>query len=139
MGNALTFNALTGQFDLVSRPPDKVQSAPGEYTVLASVAVRDLVYVSGDKAVAVADNASMSTGPCWAIVLAKPTTTTATLALSGKIAGFSGLTPSEELFVGTSGGLASPGSLPTTGFIQRVGVAVSATEILFEPSEPVLL
>lgn len=118
--------------------PDKLRSNTGEFTVPASVNVRDLVYVTGALAADQADANDIARGPVYAIVLDKPTSTTATLALGGKIPGFTGLTPGAALFVGTGGAVVSP-PLSATGYAQRVGVAISSTTIVFTPSQSIHL
>lgn len=121
--------------------PDKLRSNTGEFVVPSGAAVRDLVFISGSLAATLADNSSIATGPVVALILDKPTATTATLAFAGKIGGFSGLTPGDELFVGSAGGIVTPGSLPNSegNYMQRIGVALNATSILLSPGEPIIL
>ena len=51
--------------------------------------------------------------------------------------GFTGLTPGESIFLDAAGAIAQ--SVPTSGFSVRLGVALSATDILVEPAQPIKL
>ena len=52
----------------------------------------------------------------------------------GELDGFAGLTPDDKLYVQDTGIISN--LLPTTGFIQQIGISFSATKalILFQPS-----
>lgn len=120
---------------------EKVQSVTGAFTVAASVDVGDLVYLTGDYSGDRASYTATTTAPAVGVVQDKPTGTTATLVFSGLLDGFSGLTPGDELFLGITGGIITSSSLPTSpgNVVQRVGVAVDATTILFSFAQPVEL
>lgn len=64
---------------------------------------------------------------------------TATVYLTGNvISGLSGLTPAARYFLHTTAGLATLTPPTATGSVwQPVGIASSATEIVFEPEEPI--
>ena len=64
----------------------------------------------------------------------------ATVYFEGTITGLSGLTPGDTYFVsGSTPGAVTNTPPTTTGYItQKVGVAISATELSFEPGEPVI-
>lgn len=47
---------------------------------------------------------------------------------SGEIDGFSGLTPNSKIYLQANGVLTS--TIPTSGFIQQVGIALSTTKLL---------
>lgn len=125
----------------VGASSDQLISPPGFYAVSAGVAVRDLVYISGDNAMEAADNSSIATAPVKGIVVAKPTSTTATVLYFGKVDGFAGLSAGQDLFLGTSGGYVTAGSLPTTpgSIIQKIGSAIDSDTILFDPKILVVL
>jgi hypothetical protein len=120
---------------------DVVQSLPGEFTVPSAAAVGDLMYSSGSDTLARADNASISTVPAIAVVVAKPTSTTATVVYLGRVDVFAGLTPGADYYVGTSGALILASSLPSASgsVAQKIGTALAADALLFEPGEIVIL
>lgn len=63
----------------------------------------------------------------------------ATVYFEGTNTGLSGLTPGAKIYLGTAGaGTATP---PTTAthISQRIGTALSATEVSFEPQRPITL
>ena len=67
----------------------------------------------------------------------------ASVYFEGTITGLTGLTPGARYYLDTTAGaiVISSGTLPSgTGkIIQPVGVAISATELSFEPGEPITL
>lgn len=138
MGAALEFNPFTGTLDWVAQP-DSI-SEPGEFTVPAGAVVGDLVYPSGNLAMTQADNADIST-QAVALIVEKPTATTATLLFMGKVTGFAGLTFGDELFLGSSGAVVTNASLPTSAdsIIQKVGTVVDATTFIFDPQIAIIL
>jgi len=135
---ALEFNLFTGTLDWVAQP-DNV-SAVGEFTVPAGANVGDLVYPSGNLAMTQADNSSAST-QAVALIVAKPTSTTATLLFMGKVSGFAGLTAGDDLFLGSSGAFVTSAGLPTAAdsIIQKIGTVVDTTTIIFNPQIAVVL
>ncbi len=120
---------------------DAILSQTGEYTVFPSSAVGDLVYITGDKTAEVADNGGIATAPARAVIYDKPAAAVATLLFSGMMIGYSGLTPSQELFLGVLGGFVDSGSLPVLPgeVIQKVGVVVAPDTILFFPNQLIVL
>lgn len=110
-------------------------------TVPTAVSVNDIVYITGDYTADRADNGAVGTTPGIGVVISKPTSTTAKIRFYGVLSGFSGMTPGAAQFLGSLGALIEPGSLPSTpgSVIQRLGMALSATVLAFEPSEPILL
>jgi len=135
---ALEFNPFTGTLDWVAQP-DAV-SDPGEFTVPAGAVVGDLVYPSGNLAVTQADNSDIST-QAVALIVEKPTSTTATLLFMGRVKGFAGLTFGDELFLGSSGAFVTKTGLPTSSgsTIQKIGTAVNSTDFIFDPQIAVIL
>ena len=64
----------------------------------------------------------------------------ATVYFEGRITGLSGLTPGARQYLGTSAGARTETAPSTAGnVVQCVGTAVSATELNFEPQEPIEL
>ena len=118
-----------------------VVSAQGQYTVPVGVTVGDLVYITGTDAADKASNAALATMPVAAVVIAKPTTVTATLLYSGRASGFAGMTPGAMQYAGVNGARIESGSLPSApgSVIQQVGVAVSADQMIFSPKSPIVL
>ena len=118
-----------------------IDSGIGEIAVASGDAIGDLMYMSGSAAMAKADNGSLSTAPAVAIITGKPSSTTATVRYAGKVSGFSGFTPGEDLFLGTAGSIIGSGSLPSSAnsIIQRIGTALSATELLLDVGPIVIL
>lgn len=119
-----------------------VSGGVSTFVVPSAVSVGDLVYqAGGDYTADRADNSSTSTSPAVGVVTSKPTSTSAVVRFWGELALFSGMTPGLEQFLGTTGGLVEPGSLPSSpgSVIQRVGVALNATTLLLLPGEHILL
>jgi hypothetical protein len=64
----------------------------------------------------------------------------ATVYLEGTVTGLTSLTPGAIYYLSATAGLAQPGAVTTSGYIsQEIGVALSATEISFEPQQPITL
>ena len=135
-GSDASLKALVGALGNAST----VRSETGQFTCPTGVAVHDLVYLTGDMTVDTADNSAIATTPIVGIVIDKPTNTTATLVFFGVVAGFTGLTPGADVFLGTNGGIIVP-PLPTTPgtVIQKIGQVVSPTTLLLDPDTPVVL
>lgn len=110
------------------------------FTVPSAVAVRDLVYVTGASTADRADNGAASTNPAKGVVVAKPTTTSAEVVFYGVVGGYAGLTSGALQFLGTTGGIIES-SLPTTPgeVIQKVGLAINTTTLLFDPDQRIVL
>lgn len=120
---------------------DAVVSSAGEYAVPLASVVGQLVYITGDKTADLADNGAVATAPARALILAKTAATRATLLFSGKAALYSGLTPTDQLFLGSAGGFTTASSLPTSvgSVIQKIGSVVAPDTILFFPHQLVVL
>jgi hypothetical protein len=102
------------------------------YTCLASVAVGDVVYVSGSGTVSKAS--SSFSFPALGVVQAKPTATSADVVLSGQtLAVMVGLVAGSEYFTSSTPGALS--SLPPTSpgsTVQRIGIAESPTQLVVQ-------
>lgn len=57
------------------------------------------------------------------------------VVLLGELDGFFGLTVNEPVYLSVSG--TTTQTLPTSGYIQRIGVAISTTKILLNLSDPI--
>jgi hypothetical protein len=111
----------------------QVVSGVGAIAVPAGVAVGDVVYVSAADSADQADNTSAATTPAIGVVLAKPTAVTATVLYLGEAPVFVGLTPGVEYFVGLVGGITTVAPTGSGDIVQRVGVALNATTLIFNP------
>ena len=63
----------------------------------------------------------------------------ATVYLEGTITGLTSLTPGAAVFLGTLGAATATAPSAAGSISQEIGIAVSATEVSFEPQRPVLL
>lgn len=111
-----------------------VQSGDGAWTVPSGVSIGDLVYVTGSFTADLADNDSTSTAPAVGVVIAKPTPTTATLAYFGETS-VGGLTAGVSYFLGEDGGVTATAPSTPGEVVQRVGVAITSTILLFDPEQ----
>lgn len=93
----------------------------------------DLVYLdpANDNKVLVNQNNSV-TFQTIGVIKEKPTSTSANVLILGIFNGFSGLASSGKVFLQTNGKAGQ--TLPTTGYVHALGIAVSETEILFIPN-----
>lgn len=112
----------------------------GRFSVPIDVVVRDLICTTGDFTGVRADNAIPGLAPVVGAVVAKASDTIALVAYHGSISGYSGFTAGADLFLGNEGGIIEP-PLPTAvgTVIQKIGQALSATVLLFDPDQPVVL
>lgn len=97
-----------------------------------TLALRDLVKITASNFVSKVTSNSASEIP-WGIlgiVTDKPTSITASVALFGRVSGFSGFTPGDVLFVSTIGTLTH--TVPSTGTVQIVGFASKSDEIIVD-------
>ena len=113
--------------------PDANVSAPGAWAVPAAVVAGDVVYATGSFTADKADRTSPATMPAIGVVIAKPAATLATIRYSGEAPYFAFLLPGVEYFVGLAGAIEAPGTTVDGEVVQRVGVAISATTLLFTP------
>ncbi len=70
--------------------------------------------------------------PIIGIIKSKPSPAVAKVLLIGVAGGFSGLVKGKNVFISNSGLVTS--ARPTTGYIQKLGVALSESTVLFIPS-----
>jgi len=111
-------------------PPATTAYIEQDYPCTA-VALRDAVYVRPDGIVDKADASSMATGPVIGFVSALPAPGTATVRYAGQLGGFAGLTPGVVYYLNAApaptGSIVSPPVDAPGYFVQRVGIAASAT------------
>jgi hypothetical protein len=136
-GSVLLMSDGVSNWDVVAEyagpgPASAASTVQGDlYACLASVSVRDAVYLSAADTVDKADADGVGTQPLIGFVVSKPTTTTCRVIYYGEIPGFSGLTIGVNYFLSeTAGGITI--TAPTVGgsIIQKVGFARSATTLV---------
>jgi len=123
-----------GSLALLNPPiAGQLRSYPGAFTVPSSVAVGDIVCVTGANSADVADDSTITKLPAMGVVLQKLSTVTATLLYRGEAHIFSGLTPGARYFIATSGGLTLTPTDVVGKYIQSVGVAIDDNTLFFDP------
>lgn len=128
-----TINPFTGQLDAYRNTVDNANNIVESRICLAGAAIGDLVVESAtvtNLVETVTDNTDVR--PVFAIIIDKPTDTTCTIVLLGRVSGFSGLTKGSKVFLSTSGGITS--TPPTTDYMQSLGVAKEVDTIDFNPN-----
>ena len=108
----------------------------GTYPTSGSIALRNVVAMNSSGQLV--QTHSSSTLPAIGFVSAIPASGQATLQTRGILAGFSSLTPGHDYYVDVVPGAIFP-SYTTGAFCQKVGVAVSSTELLITIEPPVSL
>jgi hypothetical protein len=140
-GQIPALNATTGLLDITMMPSG---IGPNTENIVASeaIAAGALVNVytnAGAVSVRNADNSNTSKIANGFVLAAVASAGTATVYFGGIISGLSGLTPGAQYFLGTVGAPILASALPTTAgtIIQSVGVAFSASVLVFEMGDPV--
>lgn len=112
-------------------------SAGSSFELIANIDLGGNRVVTG--AAAYADRTNMATiGRAIGITLgAANTGLPVGIATSGELDGFYGLTNNEPVYLSTNGTVTQV--LPTTGYLQKLGVAVSPTKLLINIQEPLAL
>lgn len=121
IGVALARNAETAQRVVITFSCDN------------SLSVGDVVYQSlmaDQTVVKIIDNYQVN--QAIGICVEKPASTTAKILVLGIAEGFSGLTTGGRIYLSSSGSITT--TKPTSGYLHNLGVAVSATDILFIPN-----
>lgn len=119
----------------------QLTSLSDQYNLPDHAPVGALVYFSGNLEARTASNASVLTAPARGVVLSKGAVAVGTILFVGEMLGFSGLTPGQDIFLGTGGSIIHAGSLPVNPgeVIQKVGSAVAPDRILFFPNQFIVL
>lgn len=127
---------------IVTRPLNSARTSTA--ICLATLAVGDLVYISGPKVgldltVAKADPYDSAKFPAIAVVIAKITPTRAVVQFEGDVAGvYTGLTPGKIYWLGPTGlpSLTPPApGLGETYRVQSLGVALDPTILRLDPQK----
>jgi len=110
-------------------------------TANGAISARDFVYVEAAGTIAVADNGSVGTRSVGIVQAAILDAAAGDVYFEGIVSGFTGLTPGANYYLGTGGTVVLAGGLPTaTGeIVQKVGVALSATELSIEIGQAIVL
>lgn len=134
-------NPFTGEFDAIRKPQAAVAAtqAPkliATFNTDVGTDVGDFVKVNGNNTVTAITDNSVSEMPngVFGICYSKPSSLVAEVLFVGIMAGFSGLTIGQPVFINTLG-LASH-TPPNTGMSQQIGFAVSATEVFINLMQP---
>ena len=109
---------------------ESVAIESGPFICPSAVLPSDVVYLMDDNKIDLADNSNSVTGDVLGVVISKPTSVTAFVRSRGPTNLFSGLTPTQKYFMGSSGALIS--TPPSNGVIQRVGKALTATTLYID-------
>ena len=103
------------------------------FTCESSAAEGDLVYLDpGSDNRVLVHTSNTVINQTIGVIIGKPSSTDANVLILGKADGYTGLTRSGRIYLGTDGAITQ--SLPATGYVQKLGVATSDTEILFIPT-----
>lgn len=133
------FNPLNGELDLVSFQTDVEVAAKVQETFdcAQSTSIGDLVVPSeilNDTVESVSTNYYPNL--VFGVVVAKPTPTRATVLVSGRLQGsqyqLMGLDFGKALYVSPLGKLTT--TPPTTGHVQRLGIAIKSDSVFLLPS-----
>lgn len=133
MGQSHKFNVFTNNFDLIT---DEVETATRivlTFDCEVTAAVGDIVYQDAGtptKVIVNSDNTEVQ--PSVGTIITKLTTTTCEVLVLGIDSGYTGLSIGAKVFLSGSGTTTS--TKPATGYVQTLGVAVSTTDIFFQPN-----
>ena len=136
-GQVLTWDASSSQWKPKPATGGTSLSVDGygNYTCLSSVAVGNVVYLSGSNTVGLA-NATDSTKLAIGIVLSKGSSTQCVVQLEGENSSFSGLTVGAVYYLGLTDGTMTT-IAPTIGgnIVQKLGFAKNSTTLVIEIDE----
>jgi hypothetical protein len=131
-GQILT--TLDASGGVIGWAPPAASTSGAVFSCPATVAVGDVVYISGSGTVDVASTEAGAgqTADAIGVVSSKPTSVTAVVNFSGIVAGFSGLTPGSIYYQapGTPGGITTTAPSGSGEKAHRIGVATSTVELL---------
>lgn len=135
--NAYQIPALnaSGQLDQTMMPtgigPDTTPVTASE--ALAAGALVNVWSNAGTPNARNADNTSTSKAAVGFVLGAVASGAQATVYMGGIVSGLSGLTPGQQYFLGTVGGVVTAAPTAAGTLTQAVGVAISATQLQFQP------
>lgn len=101
----------------------------------------DLVYVTGTGTIMKADANTVTKKAIGFVQSAISNAASGTVYFDGTITGLSGLTPGADYFLSaaTAGGITATPPSGAGDIVQFVGVALSATELTFNPAPPIIV
>lgn len=127
---------------LVSADTGAADPAVSEtYDCPSTVAVRDVVYLSGAGTVDKARADSAATMPAIGVVLSKPSSTTCVVKAMDSVDGFTGLTADTLQYVSPTTAGALTETAPTTAgqLVQQVGFSRNTTTLVVQLGTTILL
>ena len=140
MSSPFKFNPFTGNLDRTATKQTVVETAEKiaeTFDCLAGAAVGDVVVPSRTtQNLVLTLSSNVYDDAAFGIIIEKITLTTCKVLISGKLAGaafgLGGLTFGKPLFISTSGTI--PTTPPTTGHLQKMGIAIKTDTIFLLPS-----
>lgn len=123
-------------YRLVPNPSAEVAAASSlvlEFDCEATAAVNDIVHqdsINDTKVIVNTNNTEVK--PSIGVIIEKVTSTRCKVLILGIQAGYTGLSIGSKIFLDTNGTPTS--TKPSTGYVQTLGIAVSATQIYFTPN-----
>lgn len=132
-GQELVYDAGMGKYI----PKTPAVASPKIYTCPSGATVRQAVYLSASNTVALANATDTTKAPCLGLIASKPTSTTCTVQRIGPLAGFSGLTPKDKIFLDETDGALTATAPTTSGrVVQEIGTVAAADtiELLVDPA-----
>lgn len=107
------------------------RSSAGVYSCASSVAVHELVYVSGPGQVSEAEADNIAKSPAVGMVVEKRSATICVVQFSGEVDGFVGLTTGNRLFLSeTLGQFTTTPPVTVGSIVQNIGIVKSPTTII---------
>jgi hypothetical protein len=108
-----------------------------DYACAPTVAIGDIIYLSGVDTIAKASAFSLATMPSIGLVYAKPTTTSAVVIYEGELSVFTGLIPGTRYYASVvAGQIVPPGDVNfpsvTGNVLQDIGLARNSTTLVIE-------
>jgi hypothetical protein len=143
-GKIVATDPTTGLIDASLLPSSTSGADTANRTASEALSASNIVNVwndSGTPKARKADASALGKRAVGFVSAAVSSGATATVNFEGTIAGLSGLVPGDTYFLSAT----TPGAITNTppsasgSIVQSVGVAISDTELSFEPGEPILL
>ena len=123
----------------------QLRSGEAVWTVPSSVAVGDIVRVTGNYSAGWASNVAIGNASgVLGVVVDKPTTTTATVAYGGEVTMAIAITAGTSYYLGVDGALITtpldPIANAGSGLVhKKIGFGISSTKILLHPESEIVL
>lgn len=106
------------------------------FATSSGTAARDLVVLTGSNTVQKTPDNLTANVPhgIFGVALSKPTALTVQVVFLGRVGGYTGFTPGGALFISATG--TPTHTVPTSGMVQKIGWAVSTTEMWVQLMQP---